>query len=129
MFFAESAIIQDIVSFFICGNTDMKMKHDPPFAKRLKEARLRAGLSQRGLGLKVGLRPNQASPRINRYELGVHVPPDFGLIQKIADVLGVLPEYFFCPDDTRADLILEIGKMKMDQRTDLLQKLKAGDAG
>ncbi|WP_366931802.1 hypothetical protein [Paraburkholderia xenovorans] len=37
------------------------------FGGRLKEARLRAGLSQKKLGIVAGLDPSVASTRINRY--------------------------------------------------------------
>lgn len=38
------------------------------FGGRLKEARLRAGLSQKSLGIAAGLDPFVAGTRINRYE-------------------------------------------------------------
>ena len=72
--------------------------------KRLKEARLRAGLSQERLGLDVGLDPMSASARMNRYELGKRVP-DFQLVEKIAAVLGVTAAYFYAVDDELAELL------------------------
>ena len=52
-----------------------------PIAKRLKEARLEAGLSQKELGVKAGIDQFSASPRMNQYETGKHTP-DFGTIKK-----------------------------------------------
>ena len=42
------------------------------FCKRLKEARLAAGLSQKKLGIAAGIDEFVASTRINRYEKGIH---------------------------------------------------------
>ena len=89
---------------------------DNLFAKRLKEARIRAGYSQRRLGLDVGLDQFVASPRINRYEKGRHMPSDMGLVQKIGDLLGVPVPYFFCPGDTMAELIRAIGELGEDEQ-------------
>jgi DNA-binding XRE family transcriptional regulator len=43
-------------------------------AKRLKEARLLAGISQKKLGIKAGIDEFTASARINQYEKGAHMP-------------------------------------------------------
>ncbi len=45
---------------------------------RLKEARLRAGLSQQKLGILAGIDEATASARMNQYERGIHTP-DFAL--------------------------------------------------
>ena len=42
------------------------------FSRRLKEARIKAGLSQKRLGIEAGMDEFVASTRINRYEKGVH---------------------------------------------------------
>lgn len=42
------------------------------FCKRLKQARLSQGLSQKSLGIAVGLDEFVASTCINRYEKGIH---------------------------------------------------------
>ena len=44
------------------------------WGKRLKQARLAAGLSQKQLGIEAGIDEGVASTRINRYEMGVHKP-------------------------------------------------------
>jgi len=64
-------------------------------AIRLKQARLRAGLSQEQLGIDAGLDPASASARMNRYELGKRAP-DLALVEKLADVLGVPAPFFLC---------------------------------
>lgn len=85
------------------------------FGKRLKEARLRAGLSQERLGIEAGLDPMSASARMNRYELGNRAP-NFELVERIAKVLKVPAAYFYAADDTLARLILAAGKLSAKER-------------
>jgi len=73
--------------------------------KRLKEARLSVGLSQKQLGMKAGLDEFVASTRINRYEVGVHAP-DYPMAVRLAHVLGVPVAYLYCEDDELAQMIL-----------------------
>lgn len=74
------------------------------FARRLKEARLNAGIPQDRLGVMIGLDEGCSSARMSRYETGVHEPP-FPIIIKIADVLNVPVAYFFCGDDRLAEMM------------------------
>lgn len=69
-----------------------------PVPQRLKEARERAGLSQRELGLRAGMDPGSASARVNQYERGRHTP-DFGTLASIAQVLNVPVAYFYAVED------------------------------
>lgn len=89
------------------------------FGGRLKEARLRAGLSQKSLGIAAGLDPSVASTRINRYELGVH-KVDYPFACRLAAELSVPTAYFFSDDDTLATLILLYGQASKRARTRLL---------
>lgn len=75
-----------------------------PVPRRLKAARLRATLSQRRLGIAAGIDPSTASARINRYELGKHVP-DYSILRAIGRVLGVPVAWFYAEDDGLADWI------------------------
>jgi len=45
------------------------------FGRRLREARLRAGIAQDKLGVMIGLDEGCSSARMSRYETGVHEPP------------------------------------------------------
>lgn len=94
------------------------------FAKRLKEARARARLSQKDLGIKAGMDPLSASPRINQYEKGKHVP-DLETAQRLATVLGVPTPFLYTKDDLTAQLILKIGEMGAQERRKLLAALEA----
>ncbi|MBF0180749.1 MAG: helix-turn-helix transcriptional regulator [Magnetococcales bacterium] len=100
------------------------MDGTPIFAKRLKEARLRAGVSQLGLGIQAGLDPDVASPRINRYEHGRHAPGDMRFVQKLALLLKVPMAYFFCPEEEIAAILLLVGAMNAEERRELLIWLK-----
>jgi transcriptional regulator with XRE-family HTH domain len=72
---------------------------------RLREARERLNISQKQLGIKAGLDPSVASPRINQYETGKHVP-DIQTARRLAEVLGVPAPYLYAEDDLLADWIL-----------------------
>jgi transcriptional regulator with XRE-family HTH domain len=73
--------------------------------KRLKEARIATGLSQRQLGIEAGLDEFVASTRINRYEQGVHAP-DYPMAIRLALVLGVPVAFLYCDSDELAQMIL-----------------------
>jgi len=73
--------------------------------KRIREARLRSGLSQRLLGIRAGIDEFAASPRINQYERGKHVP-DLRTAERLAKVLGVPAPYLYARDDDLAAWIL-----------------------
>ncbi len=75
------------------------------FGKRLREARLAAGLTQEGLGVQAGIEEASASARMNQYEKGKH-QPDYATVERIAKVLNVPEAYFFAKDDGLAELIL-----------------------
>ena len=91
------------------------MSEKNPIPERLKEARYRAGLSQRSLGLLVGFDPASASSRMNHYEKGRHVP-DIDTLRRMAAELNVPLNYFFCDDQTTAELALLISRMTDEER-------------
>lgn len=93
------------------------------FSKRLKEARLRKGLSQEQLGLEAGLDAMSASARMNRYELAKRVP-DFALVERLAGVLEVPPAYLFAKDDDLANLILLFSKLDANQKEEVIVLIK-----
>lgn len=89
------------------------------FGMRLKDARLRAGLSQKQLGIIAGLDPFVASTRINRYELGVH-KVDFPFASRLAAVLKVPVAYFYSDSDDLAELVYAFGRASRKERANLL---------
>ncbi|AUX73982.1 helix-turn-helix transcriptional regulator [Erwinia pyrifoliae] len=72
---------------------------------RLKEARLKKGLSQQKLGVLAGIDEATASARMNQYERGIHVP-DFELVCRLAAVLDVPSCYLYTLEDELAALVL-----------------------
>ncbi|WP_112184573.1 helix-turn-helix transcriptional regulator [Ralstonia sp. GX3-BWBA] len=88
-------------------------------AKRLKEARTLAGLSQERLGVLAGIDEMSASARMNQYERGKHVP-DFGTVVRIAAALSVPPAYFYSTKDDEADLLVKFHRMTKAQRVKVI---------
>ncbi|ELT1236943.1 helix-turn-helix transcriptional regulator [Salmonella enterica] len=88
--------------------------------KRLKEARLRAGLSQEKLGVLAGIDEASASARMNQYERGKHTP-DFDMVCKLAKILNVPESYFYTIDDNMAEIMLKINNMSYDSKEELLK--------
>ncbi len=75
------------------------------FGDRLKQARQQLRLSQKQLGLEIGIDPATASPRINQYENNRHRPSD-QTIAKLSAVLKVPVAFFYAEDNDLAQLIL-----------------------
>ena len=81
-----------------------------PIPKRLLQARTLANISQRELGIKIGMEPSSASSRMNHYEKGRHTP-DYQTLKRLADELNVPVTFFFCESDKVADLLCLIDKL------------------
>lgn len=94
-----------------------------PIPQRLKEARLKANLSQRTLGIMVGFDPASASSRMNHYEKGRHLP-DIDALRRMAEKLNVPLNYFFCDDRLSAELAVVISRLTEEERGRLLKGLK-----
>lgn len=86
-------------------------KYRTIFCLRLKEARLRKGLSQKELGKLAGIDEFVASTRINRYENGIH-EVDLETAGKLAEVLEIPLAYFYADDEVLATSILQFKKSK-----------------
>jgi transcriptional regulator with XRE-family HTH domain len=96
------------------------MDNTSVITKRLLEARTASGLSQKKLGIAAGIDEFSASPRINQYERGVHVP-DFATIERLASVLNVPTPYFYTRDDDLAKLILKYGQLDAAEKLELMK--------
>lgn len=79
----------------------------PVFARRIAEARRRAGMSQRGLGMALDWGASVASARINQYEKGRR-EPDLGTLMLLAGKLEVPTAYFYCDEQEVADMLLAL---------------------
>lgn len=93
-----------------------------PIPARLKEARTRAGLSQKELGIRAGIDEFSASPRINQYEKGKHTP-DYLTLKRLAKVLNVPVPFFLAEDANLAELIRHYGQLNRSERQHLLKSL------
>jgi transcriptional regulator with XRE-family HTH domain len=91
----------------------------PLFARRLKAARTRTGLTQVQLGVSAGIDEDSASARINQYERGKH-SPDFGTVKRLAAALQVPTAYFYAEEDALAELVLRYFSLKAKRRKELL---------
>ena len=97
-------------------------------SKRIKEARLRAGLSQEQLGIQIGIDPASASARMNRYELGKRVP-DFDLVTRLADELGLPTAYFYAAAEDEAELLRRFHQLNSTERERVLAYLATSSVG
>jgi transcriptional regulator with XRE-family HTH domain len=91
-------------------------------AKRLRQARLRVGLSQRQLGIKAGIDPLAASARINQYERGKHTP-DVGTAARLARVLAVPAPFLYAQDNVLASWILAFDHVRPSVRRSIIRKV------
>ncbi|MCV2365843.1 helix-turn-helix domain-containing protein [Paucibacter sp. DJ1R-11] len=87
--------------------------------RRLKAARLRAGLSQERLGLEIGLEAESASARMNRYETGARVPA-LELIERVASTLNMPAAYFYTSDDLVAEILCAVHVLPVMARQEVL---------
>lgn len=94
------------------------------FAHRLRWARERAGLTQLELGVRAGLEPKVAAPRINQYENGVH-EPKVETAQALADALGIPPAFLYTTDEELAGLLLVWADLESTERRKLLKNAEA----
>lgn len=95
------------------------------FAKRLKEARLEAGMSQERLGVAAGIDEASASARMNQYERGVH-QPDIQIVERIADVLNLPAAFFYANDDDIAQLLRHYHRLPPVEKKHLLTMITQG---
>ena len=91
--------------------------------KRLKQARLRAGLSQERLGVLAGIDEMSASARMNQYERGVHTP-GYPMAEQFAKVLNVPVEYFYAKKEDSAQLLLGFHRLTSADRSRVLKMVK-----
>ncbi|WP_101960814.1 helix-turn-helix domain-containing protein [Vibrio harveyi] len=102
------------------------MSFQNPIPLRLKEARKKAKLSQKALGVRIGMDESSASPRMNQYEKGKHTP-DVQTLRLIADELGVPLSYFFCEDELSARLAIAVDQLTPSQKEVLLNHISQLD--
>lgn len=95
-----------------------------PFPRRLKEARKKAGISQKTLGMLAGMDEFSASSRMNQYEKGKH-EPDYGTASRLAAVLKVPCSFLYEEDDEIAGMLLLSFNLSDSEKEKLKQELIA----
>ncbi|MBF9001584.1 helix-turn-helix domain-containing protein [Vibrio nitrifigilis] len=96
------------------------MSTDNPIPKRLKEARKKMKISQKNWGLVSVWNLVQRVARMNQYEKGVHTP-DVRTLKLLAKELGVPLNYFFCEDDSTAEIATAIFKIIRRARNQVIE--------
>ena len=94
-----------------------------PIAHRLSSSRKAKGISQKQLGIMAGIDEFSASPRINQYERGKHVP-DFATAHRLAEVLSIPVAYLYVAEDDLAEIILLFYKSSKEQKDQIKNILK-----
>lgn len=92
------------------------------FAHRLREARLRAGLTQEALGVAAGVAPDVARTRINRYEKGVN-ECDLRTAKRLADALGLPLAALFAESDGMAAAIVALSELSEEELSEAIKDL------
>lgn len=90
----------------------------PVIARRLKQARLAAGVTQEKLGILAGIDEFSASARVNQYERGKHTP-DYLTLEHFARVLHVDVAFFYAQDEETARLLEIWGRLTQEARASL----------
>ncbi len=99
------------------------MQFSNPFPNRLKAARVRAKVSQRELGIRIGMEPSSASGRMNHYEKGRHFP-DVSTLKRLAGELNVPLNYFFCESELMAEIVLVLDSLNDEEKLQVLRNLQ-----
>ncbi|MBR9872940.1 MAG: helix-turn-helix transcriptional regulator [Vibrionaceae bacterium] len=98
------------------------MQNYNPIPERLKAARKKAKITQKDLGVRIGMEESSASGRMNHYEKGRHVP-DIGTLTRMAEELDVPLNYFFCRNELSAELACLVDKLSDEDKVALIAKL------
>lgn len=93
-----------------------------PLPKRLKEARVRIGISQKTLGILAGIDEFSASARMNQYEKGKHAP-DYAMSMRLAAVLKVPCSYLYEVNDDIAAMLMLYYNLDDAERKKIMEKI------
>ncbi|VWB24987.1 transcriptional regulator [Burkholderia aenigmatica] len=94
------------------------------FPKRLKQARLRSGLTQEQLGIQAGIDEFSASARVNQYEKGKHTPT-LQTSQRLARAMLVPTSFLYEDDDLLATLLAIAGRLSKEKKRALIASAEA----
>jgi transcriptional regulator with XRE-family HTH domain len=99
-----------------------KIEIQPPLPKRLKEARVRLGISQKTLGILAGIDEFSASARMNQYEKGKH-SPDYAMARRLATALKIPCSYLYEEDDDIAAMLMLYHQLSDEERKQVFEKI------
>ena len=108
---------------FIHDAFGTSMSFKTPIPQRLKQARIKKGMTQQKLGEALGLDPNNASARMNQYERDKHVP-DFTTLDRMAKILDVPTAYFYFEDELEAAIAEAVHALDKKQKQEMLKKIQ-----
>ncbi|MPV64779.1 helix-turn-helix transcriptional regulator [Burkholderia sp. BE17] len=94
------------------------------FPKRLKQARLRSGLTQEQLGIQAGIDEFSASARVNQYEKGKHTPT-LQTSQRLARAMLVPTSFLYEDDDLLASILAIAGRLSKEKKRALIASAEA----
>lgn len=95
-----------------------------PLPRRLREARVKARISQKSLGILAGVDEFSASARINHYEVGRHLP-DYDTARRLSEVLRVPTSYLYEENDSVARMILIFDQLNDSERKKAIEMIEA----
>ena len=99
------------------------MQKETPIPLRLAQARKALGISQKQLGVRLGMEPNSASGRMNHYETGCHTP-DYQTLKRIAEESDVPLFFYSCESDITAKLFFLVDQLTEQQHLDLIADIQ-----
>ncbi len=76
------------------------------------------------MGIRAGLDPHVASPRINQYERGTH-EPKLETAERLAQALGIPAAFLYTDDDLLAKVPLRLASMTKEQKRELVKLIEA----
>ena len=79
-------------------------------------------MTQKELGIRIGMDQSSASSRMNHYEKERHTP-DIQTLQRMADELGVPLNYLFCESSESAELACLISHLSTEEKQQLIEQL------
>ncbi|WP_075650250.1 helix-turn-helix transcriptional regulator [Vibrio ponticus] len=100
-------------------------------AVRIKEVRMRLGLTQADLGEMLGLDKSRASSRINHYEKGRHFP-SYEFMVSLSQLTCTPLSYFYESDPQLAQAVKSFSELSINHKeliTQVIDDLKARQKG
>ena len=85
-------------------------------------------MSQRELGRRIGMKDDAASPRINQYETGTHVPRS-DTVEAIARELKIPVAYLFADGERLARMILAFSQLSAAEQERLMREAESRGRG